>query len=31
MKDDGCEISRYKGGNLTDQVGIFRFEGEDKV
>jgi hypothetical protein len=28
MKDDRCERSKYKGGNLADPVGIFRFEGE---
>jgi hypothetical protein len=31
MKDDGCGRCSYKGENLADEIGIFRFEGEDKV
>jgi hypothetical protein len=26
IKDDGCGSSRYKGENLGDEDGIFRFE-----
>jgi hypothetical protein len=30
MKDDECGRSKYKGENMSEWSGIFRFEGEDK-
>jgi hypothetical protein len=30
MKDDECGRSKYKGENMSEWNGIFRFEGEDK-
>jgi hypothetical protein len=30
MKDDECERRKYKGENICEYDGIFRFEGEDE-
>jgi hypothetical protein len=30
MKDDECGRCKYKGENMSEWNGIFRFEGEDK-
>jgi hypothetical protein len=31
MEDDGCGCREYKGKNLTELAGIFRFGGGDGV